>query len=181
MGGFLLLPEDEVALVAHLIEDESLTGLAHDDLAHGPPVAAFRAPLPLPDVPAQLTFWASELGELVASPGTSRLDYARSPIVVWHRSRWHRSGALCAGRLSSQTRRRAEQPEALLALYDRVQAWMKREAIKLDPFDHAPDEVRLERPRGRKRPPVRAFPHAAAWVRGGGPVWPSEPVVMRSG
>ena len=160
MGGFLLLPEDELTLVAHLLEVESLTRLAHEDLAHGPQVAGpLLEPVPLPDgpEPGRYTFWASGVGELVSEDTRSFVDHARSPVVVWDRSHWHRSGALCPGRISSQTRRRAEQPPELLALYDRVQSWMKRQAIKL--------------PRDEHGSVVRAFPHAARWVREGGPVW----------
>lgn len=167
MAGFLLLPEDELTLVAHLLEDESLTRLAHEDLSYGPQIAgALREPLALPDAePARLTFWASTVGEL--HPGADAfVDHGRSPIVVWHRARWHASGALVPGRLSSQTRRRAEQPPALPALYDRVQRWMKREAVTLKAYD-AP-----ELPSGERPPVVRAFPHAARWAAEGGPVWP---------
>ena len=164
MAGFLLLPEDELMLVAHLLDTEGLTRLAHEDLAHGPPVARpLVQALPLPEAePGRFVFWASGVGELVARPDSSFVDHARSPIVVWHRARWHRSGALCPGRLSSQTRRRAEQPEELLASYDRVQAWMKRGRVKL----------------GRGPSMVRAFPHAARWVSEGGPVWAGDPTSL---
>lgn len=153
MAGYLLLPEDELTLVAHLLESESLTRLAHEDLAYGPQVAgALSAARALPDAPERFTFWASQVGDLVSEEAGSFIDHARSPIVVWHRSHWHASGALCPGHVSSQTRRRAEQPEALLAIYDHVQQWMKRTAVKLP---------------GTK---LRAFPHAARWVAEGGQV-----------
>lgn len=163
MGRFLLLPEDELALVEHLLGDESLIRLAHEDLAHGPQVAGpLTAPLALPDATRpgaeaeRFVFWAPAVGELLGD-ARSFVDHERSPIVVWHRAHWHASGALCAGRLSSQTRRRAEQPEALPALYDRVQLWMKRSGVK------------LRGPKGQSV--IRAFPHAARWVDEGGPVW----------
>jgi hypothetical protein len=159
MGGFLLLPEDELELVAHLLDAEGLVRLAHEDLAHGPRVAGpLVSPAALPEAPRAWTFWARGVGELVAGPGTSFVDHARSPVVVWHRCHWHPSGALCPGRLSSQTRRRAEQPEALLALYDRVHAWMKRGRVKIAPGPGV----------------IRAFPQAAEWVREGGPVWSGD-------
>lgn len=154
MAGYLLLPEDELTLVAHLLEPESLTRLAHEDLAYGPQVAsALTAPRALPeaaDPPERLTFWASHVGALVREDTGSFVDHSRSPVVVWHRSHWHASGALSPGRISSQTRRRAEQPDELLALYDDVQRWMKRTAVKLPGTAH------------------RAFPHAARWVAEGG-------------
>ncbi len=151
MAGFLLLPEDEPALVAHLLEVESLKRLAHDDLSFGPPVAgALPAPLPL-DEPDRFTFWVPQLGDL---DGT-RVDYERAPILVWTRSRWHGSGALCPGRLTAQARARKDQPKALLRVHERVERWMKREGTKL----HDP-------------PAVFAFPQAAQWVREGGKVRP---------
>ena len=181
MAGFLLLPDDEVALVAYLLETESLTRLAHDDLAYGPPaVGAPATPLPLPersrhDVPARLTFWASQLGELRASadaPGF--IDHERSPILSWHRTRWHATGALCPGRLKAQARPRKDQPKALLALHERVERWMKREGTRLNPFDHAPDGAGVERPDNEKPFAVWAHPHAGRWVREGGTVWPAR-------
>jgi hypothetical protein len=151
MAGFLLLPEDEVALVAHLVEVESLTRLAHDDLSFGPPVAGpLPAPLPL-DHPDRFTFWVPQLGDLDGAC----VDYERAPILVWRRSRWHGSGALCPGRLSAQARARKDQPKALLRVHERVERWMKREGTKL----HHPSAV-------------FAFPQAARWVREGGMVWP---------
>jgi hypothetical protein len=181
MGGFLLLPEDEPALVAHLLEAESLTRLAHDDLSYGPPVVgALEAPLPLPEpprpgvepgVPRRFTFWVPDLGEL--SPARHRfIDYERSPVLTWRRTSWHASGALCPGLLGTQTRPRKDQPVELLRLLARVEKWMKRSGVRLDPFDHAPDEPPVERPANVKPFAVWAHPHAAQWVRGGGSVWP---------
>jgi len=148
VGGFLLLPDDEVALVAHLLEAESLKRLAHDDLTFGPPLArALTAARVLPpDGPARFTFWAPQLGEL---EGGASLDYERSPILVWNRARWHASGGLSAGALKAQSRPRKDQPKPLLQLHERVERWMKREGVKLNRS-------------------VFALPHAAQWVREGG-------------
>ena len=150
MAGFLLLPDDEPALVAHLLEAESLERLAHDDLSFGPPVAGPLPAAPALDHPVRFTFWVPELGDL---HGAS-VDYERAPILVWTRSRWHGSGALCPGRLTAQARARKDQPKALLRVHERVERWMKREGTKL-----------------RHPSAVFAFPHAAQWVREGGTVW----------
>lgn len=74
MGGFLLLPEDELVLVAHLLDGEGLKLLASIDLGDGPcTVDGLTDPLPLPaprqpniepSEPLELTFWAHQLGSL---------------------------------------------------------------------------------------------------------------------
>lgn len=172
MARFLLLPEDELALLAHL-EAESLTRLAHDDLAYGPPAAGPPAsPPPLPDTPQSFTFWVRALGELRALDGRSLLDRERSPILAWHRCSWHPTGALRPGRLTAQARPRKDQPKALLRVHEGVERWMKHEGTKLNPFDHAPDDPPLERPEHEKPFAVFALPHAGRWVREGGSVWP---------
>ena len=151
MARFLLLPDDEVALVAHLVDVESLERLAHDDLTFGPPVAGpLPAPQPL-DHPDRFTFWVPALGTL---EGAS-VDHERAPILVWERSRWHASGALCPGRLRAQARPRKDQPKDLLRVHERVERWMKREGVKLQPSG------------------VFALPHAARWIREGGDVGPA--------
>jgi hypothetical protein len=151
MAGFLLLPEDEPALIEHLLEAESLKRLAHDDLTFGPPVVGVPArPVELGE-PARMVFWVPQLGEL----GAGRLDLERAPVLCWNRSRWHASGALCPGRLTAQARARKDQPRALLQVHERVERWMKRSGAKVD-----------------RR--LWAFPHAARWVAEGGPVRPTE-------
>ena len=47
--------------------------------------------------------------------------------------------------------------EALLRVHDRVERWMKREGVKVEPG-------------GAKRSGVFALPHAARWVREGGSI-----------
>lgn len=73
MGQFLLLPDDEVLFVRHLVDDEALVLLASDDLSDGVrPVPAFASrPLPPPPValqpspePIELIFWAEALGRV---------------------------------------------------------------------------------------------------------------------
>ena len=74
MGGFLLLPEDELILIAHLLDAEGLTLLASDDLADGPQeLDVLTGPLSLPTPPRpntdpteppHFTFWAHQLGPL---------------------------------------------------------------------------------------------------------------------
>jgi hypothetical protein len=148
MARFLLLPLDEAALVAHLLEAESLKRLAHDDLTFGPPLAGpLDAPVPLERVD-RFTFWVPALGAL---DGPS-VDHERAPILVWERSRWHASGALCPGRLRAQDRPRKDQPKALLRVHEHVERWMKRQAVKQPPSG------------------VFAWPEAARWVREGGEV-----------
>jgi hypothetical protein len=74
VGGFLLMPEDELVLVEHLLGAEELRLLATDDLRDGPRfVAELGQSQPLPQ-PAQpfvepaephtFFFWAPQLGEL---------------------------------------------------------------------------------------------------------------------
>jgi hypothetical protein len=138
-----------------------------------------------------LTFWVPQLGELLAMseaplPTTqiervhrmvnegleSFIDYERSPILSWQRTTWHATGALCPGRLTAQTRPRKDQPVQLLRLLARVERWMKQKGVKLNSFDHAPDELSVERPLNEKPFAVWALPHAARWVTDGGSVWP---------
>jgi hypothetical protein len=205
MGGYLLLPEDELVLVAHFQQTESLELLATDDLSGGPRLLkGLSEPLPLPPPPrpgqetaepGEFVFWARELGELralrdapeptiaveriermlvaeAAENAESILDYARSPIIRWHRASWHSSGALCPGLLQAQARKTSEQPPELLRLHGRLGRWMSRQSERFEAFDHAPADVREQRPRNTRPFVVRAFPRAAAWVKGGGQIWP---------
>jgi hypothetical protein len=205
VGGFLLMPEDELVLVEHLLQAEALKLLATDDLRDGPRVVAERGrPQPLPP-PAQpfvepaepptFIFWCPQLGELrvlgdapppvtamdrvhrllqfqATDDAPSLLDTERSPILRWSRARWHPNGALCPGLLQSQSRTTKEQPDELLRLHARVKRWMRTHGEKLNPFDHAPPDVRDQQPSNLKPFVVWAFPRAAEWVRTGGQIWP---------
>lgn len=205
MGGFILLPEDELILVEHLRSAEELLLLASDDLAGGPPVirgSLDPPPLPPPPVPFQpaaepdaLLFWWPPGGELrtlgdapapadakgrvalhLTQDATSEwqdlLDQERSPIIRWSRTRWHSSGALCPGLLQTQARKTTEQPRELLRLHRRLTSWMKKQGVRTNPFDHAPEELPVEPPPNVGSSWVWAFPAAAAWVGEGGTLWP---------
>jgi hypothetical protein len=100
------------------------------------------------------------------------LDQERSPILRWKRCHWHHNGALCPGLLGVQARTASQQPAGLLWLRRRVQTWMKKHAVRTNPFDHAPDELATDPPANVDSYWVWAFPAAEAWVRDGGTVWP---------
>jgi hypothetical protein len=100
------------------------------------------------------------------------LDQSRSPILRWRRSHWHPNGTLCPGLLQAQVRTTKEQPVELLRLHSRVNRWMKAQSTKVDPFDHAPEEVRERKPENLRAFSTWAFPSAWEWIRNGGGVWP---------
>jgi hypothetical protein len=206
VSGFLLLPEDEVLLVEHLVHREGLALLASDDMRDGPKIVAeFTRPQPLPPSarplhtspePDTFVFWVKALGEVrtlaegpplqgaierverlltdQASGSDSRhlLDQSRSPILRWRRSHWHPNGTLCPGLLQAQARATKEQPVELLRVHSRVNRWMKAQSTKVDPFDHAPEEVRERKPENLRAFSTWVFPSAWEWIRNGGRVWP---------
>lgn len=46
------------------------------------------------------------------------------------------------------------------------------QAVRINPFDHAPDELPADPPSNVGTYWIWAFPVAEAWVRDGGTVWP---------
>lgn len=100
---------------------------------------------------------------------TDVLDHKRSPIVRWARCHWHSSGALCPGLLQAQARKTSEQPADLLRLHRRVATWMKKHAVRMNPFDHAPEQLTMDPPANLNMFWAWAFPAAEAWVAMAGP------------
>ncbi len=49
---------------------------------------------------------------------------------------------------------------------------MKKHAVRVNPFEHAPDDLPTDEPSNLNTFWVWAFPAAEAWVRDGGTVWP---------
>jgi hypothetical protein len=162
---------------------------------HSPPLPPPSEPLRPPEEPDTFIFWWPKGGELRArgdAPAPSDaagrvalklaqdatehwrdlLDNERSPIVRWARCHWHSSGALCPGLLQAQARKTSQQPAELLRLHRRVATWMKKQAVRMNPFDHAPEQLTLDPPANLKMFWAWAFPAAEAWVRDGGTIWP---------
>jgi len=183
--GLLLLASD------HLRAGPSVVRGQLDPPSLPPPAE----PLTPREEPATFNFWWQEGGELRAlgdapPPGDAAgrvalklaqdasehrqdlLDLERSPIVRWARCRWHSSGALCPGLLQAQARKTSEQPAGLVRLHRRVARWMKKQGVRINPFDHGPEELTMDPPANLNMFWAWAFPAAEAWVRDGGTIWP---------
>ncbi len=160
-----------------------------------PPLPPPPEPLREPQEPSEFLFWWPEGGELrrlgdapapedpvghvalkLTQSGTEHwrdvLDSERSPIIRWSRCHWHASGALCPGLLQAQSTSSTRQPPELLGLHRRAKTWMQKQGVRINPFDHAPDDVPVGEPANLNAFWVWAFPAAEAWVRDGGTVWP---------
>jgi hypothetical protein len=188
---YLLLPEDEALLRAHLIGELGLIPVGHS--AHESP------DLPRQAAPAEgrweFVYWAEAVGpirrlgqsprppsafdrvmdrvnrESLGDAWNDAVDLARTPVIRFRRSSWHRNGHLCPGALQASAAAVAEQPPGLLALRRRVARWIEAEGERLNPFEHCTDPP-VPQPRSLGPYWVWARPRALAWVHDGGRVWP---------
>lgn len=149
-------------------------------------------------VPRSLLFWSPGLGPLVAlgDPGREQdaksrvglaltresadeagyvwedvIDQERSPVIRWLRCSWRDDGHLTPGLLQGMAAPLRAWPQQLVRTYRSVERWLRRDAVRIDPFEHC-DGPPATIPRDRRPFTVWARPAAASWVAGGGRVWP---------
>jgi hypothetical protein len=99
------------------------------------------------------------------------IDVARSPVIRFYRSSWNRNGCLNPGLLQAAAAPVKEQPDELLRLRRQVERWLRTAGERLNPFDHC-SKSPIAQPTNLNAFWTWARPHALAWVRGGGEVWP---------
>jgi hypothetical protein len=114
----------------------------------GRAIAVGDAPEPRDLVRRVLRMKARESGEL-----DNVLDPHVSPIVIYRRCHWgdHPEGNLAVGFLGGMDRPRADWPPELRRALGQAERWLKRGAVKINPFDYVDGNGRI--------------PNAVTWVR----------------
>jgi hypothetical protein len=150
--------------------------------APNPPDAALIEALPaageqgMTGSPAFL-FWSSEWGPVVSvgdapeppelvrrvirrhraersGPLADLVDPYSTPLIRYQRCFWASPNHLSPGFLKGMDRPRQEWPSALQRAFGQAERWLKRDAVKINPFDYA-SEDRVER--------VSTWVRPAAW------------------
>ena len=186
---WLLLPDDEAPLVDFITHDLSLELVAgHDWERDGLP----RRNGPQP---SEIVWWASAVGPICrlgdapeptdpndvvamrlnreANPEGWRddLDTSGTLVIRFHRSSWNENGCLNPGRLQAMSILVKDHPAALLDLHRQIGRWLKSDGKKVNPFRHT-IETPVPEPKRLGALTAWARPHALAWIRNGGKVWP---------
>lgn len=185
---WLLLPDDEDELVAYVSGELGLVlvgeGWDRDGL-----------PRQFGTQPSEVVWWASDIGPIQrmgdapppkdakdavlvrlnqeADPERWKdlLDARRTPVIRFHRSNWNRNGCLNPGLLQAMSIPLKEQPKELIRLLRQTERWLKSDGEKVNPFRHT---IRTPVPEPERLGALTAWarPHALAWIRDGGKVWP---------
>lgn len=186
---WLLLPDDEALLVEYMSQELGLVqisgeGWNRDGLpgAHG-------------EQPWEIVWWARDLGPILrmgdAPPPTDAhdrvlmhlnqeadpegwrnlLDTRATPIITFHRSNWNENACLNPGRLGAMSIPVKQQPKELIRLLRRIERWLEADGEKVNPFRHTINTPVAE-PERLGALTAWARPHALAWIREGGKVWP---------
>ena len=146
--------------------------------------------------PQELVFWCSDLGPIhtlgEAEPPTDMvekvslrltqeatdhwrdvIDFRTTPVLTWSRPSWRRKDRSCvvAGRLRSMTIKVRDYPTEMWRLFNRVDRWLRKPAVKINPFRHCKDSPRPE-PRNLNPFWISAWPEAKEWIDQGGETWP---------
>jgi hypothetical protein len=98
------------------------------------------------------------------------IDLSRTPVIGLRRTRWHYSeDCLIAGGLTAMRVRVRELPREVASLHARVERYLKRHSLRIDPFETC------QVYRGPRRDPRRsrgwwmwAMPQAQSWLGAGG-------------
>jgi hypothetical protein len=100
------------------------------------------------------------------------IDLSRTPVICWSRPKWYLPDRKCvvAGRLGAMAAKTKEHPAALLRLYKRVDRWLRRPAVKLNPFEHC--GIARAAPKNLNVFWVATWPQGKEWVERGGELWP---------
>jgi hypothetical protein len=85
------------------------------------------------------------------------LDPQASPVVIYRRCHWgdHPEGNLAVGFIGGMDRPRADWPPELRRALGRAERWLKRGAVKIDPFDYVDGSASI--------PNVVTWARPAAW------------------
>jgi hypothetical protein len=134
------------------------------------PVRTF-ADAPPPSTPHDIVAQrlSSEAAEAAGESSQDLIDFARTPAFVLLRSRAHSPQRLYPGGFGVSAS--AALPPEVGAARRKAQRWLRKRAVKIDPFEHCP-EVRHRRP--RLLGPLWCWIQPEAWrmVQSGTEVWP---------
>lgn len=124
----------------------------------GPAVSIRDAPVPRDLVRRALRQAAgAEAGRL-----DDVIDPHSSPVLMYRRCYWHADGKMGLGFLNGMDRPRGEWPASLRGALGKAERWLKRDAVKINPFDYMEGARRIERVATWVRPA------AWAWLQNGG-------------
>ena len=128
----------------------------------GRPIAVGDAPEPKDLVRRVLRTRARETVEL-----DNVLDPHQSPVVIYRRCYWgdHPEGSLGVGFLHGMDRPRADWPSELRRALGQAERWLKRGAVKIDPFDYVDGNGRIP------NAVTWARPAAWSWIERGGRIY----------
>jgi len=163
-----------------------------DDLPYSTVVE--RKPPAVP--PHEFVFWCSDLGPIqilanaeppgdaaekvslqLAQEATDQwrdiIDFRTTPVIIWSRPNWHRKDRSCivSGRLRSMTVKVKDYPPEMRRLYSRIDRWLRKPAVKVNPFRHCRNSP-IPEPRNLNPFWICAWPEAKAWIDQGGETWP---------
>ena len=101
------------------------------------------------------------------------IDLSRTPVISWRRPVWYRPDQACivAGGLGAMTAKVKEYPEELRRLHRSIDRWLRKPAVKVNPFEHC-GRTPVPQPRNLSAFWVATWPQAKKWVDGGGELWP---------
>lgn len=90
------------------------------------------------------------------------IDPHSSPVVMYRRCFWQAGGEIGLGFLNGMDRPRGEWPASLRGAFGKAERVLKRDAVKINPFDYMDGAQRID------RVATWVKPAAWEWLRGGG-------------
>lgn len=198
---FLLFPEEERTFIERVLEKHSGVILKKDYLVDGSLKTVDIHDLDFADFPNDIQstqtiiLWLQDCGDIktmkdapqphlakdkVATLLTKEaagalyeniIDYSRTPIIRWRRSRYHSENRLIPALLQSMPVPLGAIPAPLRKSYNSLNRWLKSEAVKVNPFEFCSD-INSPAPNNLNQFWVWAHPEAFSWLQSGGEVWP---------
>jgi hypothetical protein len=136
------------------------------------PVRTF-ADAPPPSTPHDLVGrrLTNEAAEAAGQSTRDLIDFTRTPMIVLRRSTAQSSRRLAPGTLGAMELPSAALPTEVRAAHGKALRWLRKRAVKTDPFEHCP-EVAHRRPKSLG--PLWCWIQPEAWrmVQSGTEVWP---------
>ena len=197
---YLLFPDEERTLIRHLNVELGLQYICSDcDPPDLDPETKVNDEFPVLFTDSQpvLYFWCSEIGPIrklgdAPPPHDTKdkvhlqlnrdafpddweehVDLSRTPVISWRRPSWYNDDRKClvAGRLGSTTAKENKRPHELRRLYKRVEYWLRKPAVKINPFQHCTNSP-VPEPKNLNMFWILAWSKGKEWVDQGGELWP---------
>ena len=131
------------------------------------------ADAPMPDTPHDRVARriSADAADAAGVRVTDLIDLESTPVLRLLRSKAVSPHRLAPGAFAAMPVRAAALPAEVRAAYDKASRWLKKRAVKADPFEHCP-EVQSRRP--NHLGPLWCWIQPEAWrlVQAGAEVWP---------